>query len=287
MQGFVRKITAWGGCRKGVGIFEKIPAHRPPVSQGPAFATAMEEQHVAFMAQALRLANYALHNGETPVACVFVHEGKVVSYGMNNTNDSLSGIRHAEFRGIDHILQKVNGCDWKNHYEKPEDIFKEIDLYVTVEPCVMCASALKQIGIRTVYFGCGNERFGGNGSVLKVNTDATLEHSYVSFPGILRLEAILLLRDFYTHENTHAPVPRNKKNRELKLDSFPVLSWSDYISKEEFVSLFGKDTEQCYDSNTDVREVDMSLLDPSNIDISDIIKSAKASLQLNKRRKIT
>jgi tRNA-specific adenosine deaminase 2 len=59
---------------------------------------------------------------------------------------------------IDDILEKHSA-----------EIFKTTDLYVTVEPCIMCASALRQLGIRNVYFGCANHRFGGCGSVLHVN----------------------------------------------------------------------------------------------------------------------
>jgi tRNA-specific adenosine deaminase 2 len=247
--------------------------------------------HYGFMRDALRLANYALQTGETPVACIFVYGGKIISYGMNNTNDSLSGITHAEFRGIKQILEQVKeNKDWKNYYTHPHEIFKEIDLYVTVEPCVMCASALKQIGIRSVYFGCGNERFGGNGSVMKVNADNTLDYKYLSYPGIYRREAIVLLRDFYTHENAHAPVPRNKKNRELKLDSFPELIWMNYLSKEEFIKMFGLQYENCYDANTDLNEeIDTSILKTGNIDISDIKQSVDEPLQFHhsKRRKFT
>lgn len=244
------------------------------------------------MRKALRLANHALHTGETPVACVFVHRGKVISYGMNNTNDSLSGITHAEFRGINRILEKVRGhTEWREHYAKPEDIFGEIDLYVTVEPCVMCASALKQVGIRTVFFGCGNERFGGNGSVLKVNTDDTSDYKYISYPGIYRREAILLLREFYTHENTHAPVPRNKKNRELNVESFPQLKWSNYLSRDEFTHMFGEQKYHCYDDNIDISEdLDMSILSPEDTDISDIKQNAKDPLELHpssKKRRLT
>ena len=53
----------------------------------------------------------------------------------------------------------------------PLEIFHETDLYVTVEPCIMCASALRQFGIRTVYFGCVNERFGGTGGVLSIHSE--------------------------------------------------------------------------------------------------------------------
>ena len=100
----------------------------------------------------------ALKNDETPVGCVFVRDGEIIARGMNETNKSLNGTRHAEFVAIEKIISK-----------HPTSIFQETNLYVTVEPCVMCASALRQYRIRAVYFGCGNDRFGGAGGVLKVH----------------------------------------------------------------------------------------------------------------------
>lgn len=72
----------------------------------------------------------------------------------------LQGTRHAEFIAISEMLQSY-----------PRSTLRSTDLYVTVEPCVMCASALRQYQIRTVYFGCGNERFGGTGSILSLHAE--------------------------------------------------------------------------------------------------------------------
>lgn len=70
------------------------------------------------------------------------------------------GTQHAEMIAISKILE--------GH---PLSVFCETDLYVTVEPCIMCASALRQIGIRKVFYGCSNERFGGTGGVLSVHSE--------------------------------------------------------------------------------------------------------------------
>lgn len=125
------------------------------------------------------------------------------------------------------------------------------DLYVTVEPCIMCASALRQFGIRAVYFGCLNDRFGGTGGVMTVNADEGVERGYPVYGGLFREEAIMLLRRFYVQENDKgasldsipsleaigfvslgnssltdcslpAPEPKPKKNRELKTAILPV-----------------------------------------------------------------
>ncbi|RMZ92538.1 hypothetical protein DV736_g201, partial [Chaetothyriales sp. CBS 134916] len=163
------------------------------------------ETHQYFMQQAINVAEEALKGGETPVACVLVLGGRVVARGMNDTNRSLNGTRHAEFLAIAEFLSQFAAAK-----------LKETDLYVTVEPCIMCASALRQYGIRTVYYGCGNDRFGGNGSVLSIHSNKSLDPPYKSYSGIYRKEAIMLLRRFYIQENENAPNPRAKGNRELK-----------------------------------------------------------------------
>jgi len=162
--------------------------------------------HSRFMREALQMAEKALTLGETPVGCVIVHEGAVVGSGMNDTNKSLNGTRHAEFLAITGVL-----CSHS------PGILRFADLYVTVEPCIMCASALRQYGIRNVFFGCGNERFGGTGTVLSIHADATLDAPYTSYGGLYRKEAINLLRRFYIQENKKAPRPRSKRERELNL----------------------------------------------------------------------
>ncbi|TGZ84129.1 cytidine deaminase-like protein, partial [Ascodesmis nigricans] len=149
---------------------------------------------------------------EVPVGCVFVHNDEIIGRGMNDTNRSLCGTRHAEFIAIEHILLTY-----------PPSIFAHTDLYVTVEPCIMCASALRQLHIRRVFFGCMNERFGGTGGVLKVNEDLAVinEPSYQVYGGINHDEAIMLLRRFYIQENDKAPQPIAKKTRKLKLEVAP------------------------------------------------------------------
>lgn len=172
----------------------------------PAEVLKNLEVHQTFMQSALDVAEQALREGETPVACVLVHHGEVVATGMNDTNRSLNGTRHAEFLAISVFLKSYTLED-----------FRDADLYVTVEPCIMCASALRQYGIRAVYYGCGNDRFGGTGSVLAIHSDPNIDVGYPSYGGLYRAEAIMLLRRFYIQENDNAPNPRPKKDRELNL----------------------------------------------------------------------
>jgi tRNA-specific adenosine deaminase 2 len=173
-------------------------------------------------------AELALKSDETPVGCVFVKDGDIIGRGMNETNRTLNGTRHAEFVAIAGILSKNS-----------ISILMQTDLYVTVEPCVMCASMLRQYGIRAVYFGCWNERFGGTGGVLNIHSEyvkldfgnraseltrhsPSVDKPYPVTGGIFREEAIMLLRKFYVQENEKAPEPKQKKTRELKTEIMPM-----------------------------------------------------------------
>ena len=165
---------------------------------------------------------------------------------MNATNRTYNGTRHAEFIAINDILTtRLSPTSSEKKYG-PE-VLKECDLYVTVEPCIMCASLLRQFGVRRVFFGASNEKFGGTGGVLNIHrangapelevqssqgeVDGAVggkeakrkDGDYEVSGGWLREEAIVLLRRFYVQENTRAPEPRAKKDRVLKLEVEPVL----------------------------------------------------------------
>ncbi|KAI9469276.1 cytidine deaminase-like protein [Coemansia mojavensis] len=157
------------------------------------------------MRKALEMAEEAYLVNEVPVGCVFVLDGEIVGQGRNRTNISKNGTRHAELVAIDRMIQA--GI---------QD-FKQMQLYVTVEPCIMCASALRQIKIQSVVYGCGNDRFGGCDSVLQVNSASGLDgQPYKAIGGVLKDEAIYMLRKFYVRENTAAPQPKKKTKRVLK-----------------------------------------------------------------------
>ena len=198
----------------------------------------------------------ALATDETPVGCIFVHNGTIIGRGMNATNRTYNGTRHAEFIAINDILTTLdpypspsadaNGNEGKKNFKYGPEVLKECDLYVTVEPCIMCASLLRQFGVRRVFFGASNEKFGGTGGVLSIQKangapqqdaeDGDGEDEgkrksevlrkagdYEVSGGWLREEAIVLLRRFYVQENTRAPEPRAKKDRVLKLEVEPVV----------------------------------------------------------------
>ncbi|KAK2573644.1 tRNA-specific adenosine deaminase 2 [Acropora cervicornis] len=119
-----------------------------------------------WMKEALNLAEKALEKGEVPVGCVIVHKNKVIGRGGNEANKTKNATRHAEMVAIDQVQ---HWC--KTQFLSFKDVLGECWLYVTVEPCIMCAAALRFMGIPKVVFGCANERFGGCGSILNIHTD--------------------------------------------------------------------------------------------------------------------
>ncbi|KAI6023888.1 hypothetical protein PISMIDRAFT_29349 [Pisolithus microcarpus 441] len=177
--------------------------------------------HVNWMRVAMTMAEEALSAGEVPVGCVFVRNGEAIAKARNRTNELHNASRHAELEAVDLILANDD-----HHHDgelpTPSNRYPLSDttLYVTVEPCIMCASALRQLGIKQVFYGCENDKFGGCGSVLGVN--APSEHpvhpAYNAIGGFLREEAIMILRRFYVTQNTNAPVPRQKGTRVLKTE---------------------------------------------------------------------
>ncbi|XP_069091218.1 tRNA-specific adenosine deaminase 2 isoform X1 [Pleurodeles waltl] len=116
--------------------------------------------------------------------------------------------RHAEMVAIDQVL------DWcQRHSEKTTDVFEHTTLYVTVEPCIMCAAALRLLKIPLVIYGCRNDRFGGCGSVLNIATDY-LPNTGTPFEcigGYRAEEAVEMLKTFYKQENPNAPKSKARK----------------------------------------------------------------------------
>ncbi|KAJ2857212.1 tRNA(adenine34) deaminase [Coemansia erecta] len=233
---FVEAIKPSAGIRpsQGVGVKLFVPVsdlikctngNAHPVIQYNSIrltqmvGAGMEKQpetkdiRLRYMREALQMADEAYTAQEVPVGCVFVYNDQIVGRGRNETNEAKNGTRHAELVAIDRMLS--GGFDIKQ--------FEKTDLYVTVEPCIMCASALRQIGIGRVFYGCANDRFGGCESVMRVNERDDLDGTmYMAENGYYKDEAILMLRKFYIRENVAAPQPRKKANRVLKTSDLDI-----------------------------------------------------------------
>lgn len=170
---------------------------------------------------AIALAEEALEVGEVPVGCVYVKDGQVVARARNRTNELKNATKHAEIVAYEEMLAATSD---------PSGVIATLrgaTLYVTVEPCVMCAAALRVIGVAHIVFGCGNARFGGCGSVLPVNADLFDGPFGPPIPvtsGVRADVAVRLLQHFYARENPAAPQPRKKTGREEKLGPYQPFS---------------------------------------------------------------
>ncbi|XP_004368920.1 tRNA-specific adenosine deaminase 2 [Trichechus manatus latirostris] len=174
---------------------------------GGACSVSVEETE-KWMEAAMYMAKDALENLEVPVGCLMVYNNEIVGKGRNEVNQTKNATRHAEMVAIDQVL------DWCHHSGKsPSEVFEHTVLYVTVEPCIMCAAALRLMKIPLVVYGCQNERFGGCGSVLNI-ASADLPNTGKPFqcvPGYRAEEAVEMLKTFYKQENPNAPKSKVRK----------------------------------------------------------------------------
>ncbi|KAM5163324.1 tRNA-specific adenosine deaminase 2 isoform 1-T3 [Mantella aurantiaca] len=168
----------------------------------------MTEEMKNWMEKAFQMAIDALDSGEVPVGCLMVHDNQLVGQGRNEVNETKNATRHAEMVAIDQVL------DWCRKNDKNSaQIFENTVLYVTVEPCIMCAGALRLLRIPLVVYGCNNERFGGCGSVLNVAGDDIPDTGtqFKFIPGYNAKKAVEMLKTFYKQENPNAPKSKVRK----------------------------------------------------------------------------
>ncbi|GBP79983.1 tRNA-specific adenosine deaminase 2 [Eumeta japonica] len=156
-----------------------------------------------FMRRALELAKEALNVQEVPVGCVFVIGDKIIAESRNTVNETRNPTRHAEINCIDIVLEYCNSNN-VNIF----DYFKRVCVYVTVEPCIMCAAALQNLNITEVIYGCANDRFGGK-TVL--NVGEFYSTNYKLSGGLYADESMNLLKEFYKGTNPSAPQPKVRK----------------------------------------------------------------------------
>lgn len=163
------------------------------------------------MEDALNDAKKANEQQEVPVGCVFVYQNEIIAHGANLVNQTKNATRHAELVCIDQVLDYC-----KERQLNSADVFRDISVVVTVEPCIMCAAALIELKMKEVIFGCVNDRFGGT-TVINVYE---LLKSNMRLQGNVRAdEAMALLKEFYKGENPSAPKPKNRKSNPDTSDS--------------------------------------------------------------------
>ena len=143
-------------------------------------------EHETYMKEALKQAKKAAKLGEVPIGCVIVYEGKIIGRGYNRRNTDKSSLAHAEITAI-RRAGKVLG-DWR---------LEGCTLYVTLEPCQMCAGAIVQARIPEVIIGSMNPKAGCAGSIYNMLQEPAFNHQVRLLKGVLEEECSQVLKVFF------------------------------------------------------------------------------------------
>ena len=139
-----------------------------------------------YMKEAIRQAKKAYSLDETPIGCVIVYEGKIIGRGYNRRNTDKNPLAHAEITAIKKASKKMG--DWR---------LEGCTMYVTLEPCKMCAGAIIQSRMTRVVVGCMNPKAGCAGSVLNLLNVAQFNHQAELETGVLEEECSELMKRFF------------------------------------------------------------------------------------------
>lgn len=155
---------------------------------------------IKYMKAAMREAKKAYELKEVPIGCVIVSDNKIIARGYNRRNTDKNTLSHAEITAIRKASKKLG--DWR---------LEGCTLYVTLEPCQMCAGAIVQARVDRVVIGCMNPKAGCAGSVLNILDMPEFNHQVSVTTGILEKECSDMLTDFFKELRE-----RNKKEKEEK-----------------------------------------------------------------------
>lgn len=156
----------------------------------------MVTEQERFMKEAIRQAKKARKLMEVPIGCVIVYEGKIIARGYNRRNTDKNTLSHAELNAIRKASRKLG--DWR---------LEGCTMYVTLEPCQMCAGAIVQSRMKKVVIATMNPKAGCAGSVLNLLQMAAFNHQVEIEKGVLEEECSTMLSDFFREL-------REKKKRE-------------------------------------------------------------------------
>lgn len=156
-----------------------------------------------YMREALKQAKKAYRLGEVPIGCVIVHEGEIIGRGYNRRNTDKNTLSHAEITAINRASRKIG--DWR---------LEDCTLYVTLEPCQMCAGAIVQARIPEVVMGCMNPKAGCAGSILNILDMPQFNHQVSVSAGVLEQECSGMLKTFFAGLRE-----RNKIEKEMRRQS--------------------------------------------------------------------
>ena len=155
-------------------------------TENTELCTEQKKLDEKYMKEAIRQAKKAYKLDETPIGCVIVHDGRIIGRGYNRRNTDKSPLAHAEITAIKKASKKLG--DWR---------LEECTLYVTLEPCQMCAGALVQARIDEVVIGSRNPKAGCAGSVMNLLNVEQFNHQVKITEGVLEEECSAMLSSFF------------------------------------------------------------------------------------------
>lgn len=146
----------------------------------------LTDKHEYYMRLALKQAGKALKNGDVPVGCVVVYNNEIIGRGYNQVEKRNNPTAHAEMLAI---KQAINKYGHKH--------LLDCDIYVSLEPCSMCAGAIVLARIKNVIYGATDPKTGACGSVLNIVRHNLLNHRCNVISGVLETESTSLIKDFF------------------------------------------------------------------------------------------
>jgi tRNA(adenine34) deaminase len=144
-----------------------------------------------YMSQALKEAEKAFENDEVPIGAIIVHEGRVIGRAHNQMKMLKDPTAHAEILAITQAAS----------YLANERLINTT-IYVTIEPCSMCAGALVLARVKRLVYGAGDPRTGACGSVFNITDNRKLNHRIKVTKGVLEKECAVLLREFFSKKRS-------------------------------------------------------------------------------------
>lgn len=148
-----------------------------------------EESKYSFMKAALKEAEKAFYKDETPIGAVITYENKIISRGFNQVETLKDATAHAEMIAITSAANYLQ--EWR---------LNDCELYVTVEPCLMCTGAILLSRIKTIYFGICDPKFGACGSIYNAAEEGKLNHKVKVFSGLMSEECEMLMKQFFLNK---------------------------------------------------------------------------------------
>jgi len=139
-----------------------------------------------FMREAIAEAKKAEEEGEVPIGCVIVSEGEIIGRGYNQKNQGKSALKHAEIIAIEDASKDIG--DWR---------LDECSLYVTLEPCLMCAGAIIHARVRNVIYGTTEPKFGGVETLARTFDIEKLNHRVNYKGGLFQEEISQMMKSFF------------------------------------------------------------------------------------------